>query len=206
MKIKSSIKRLIKGSCLTAGLSMVVGAQLHAFSVQDREYDWYQDRGGDCWFFGKTASDPLCRSTTDTSTPKVVTSTRDAAATVPAPISLDSGGLFELNSAELRPSSKAKVVEIAKKIKNEKPNARELSVTGYADPTGPSSLNQELSELRAQSVKNVLVEEGVRSSSIKTDGRGSQNAVVPLNKCEGKTGSALSGCLAPNRRIEVDVL
>lgn len=209
MKSKRNLKLLswntVLNACLIAGGSMAVASQVYAFSTADRVYDWRMDQGGDCWFFGKTENDPLCRAKKDNSSAKVVTSTRDAASVVPAPLALDTGGLFEIGSSELKAGSKNKVIDLAKKIKNEKPNARELSVAGYADPSGPMALNQQLSELRAASVKEVFVEEGVRSASIRTEGRGAQDAVVTLDDCQGKTGASLSSCLAPNRRIEVNV-
>jgi outer membrane protein OmpA-like peptidoglycan-associated protein len=201
MYTKANSSFLLK-TCLVAGASLMSSSLLYAYETPGRithPMKMSQDRGGACWFFGKSVSDPLC--------PAEAPAKPVAAATIQAsPMSLDTGGLFEIGSHDLRAESKEKVVELAQKIKSEKPNARELSITGYADPSGPSSLNQQLSELRAERVKDVLIQEGVRSTSIRSTGRGAANAVVTLDDCDGKTGADLSSCLAPNRRIEVNVL
>lgn len=53
--------------------------------------------------------------------------------------------------------------------------AATVTVEGYADRRGSSARNRQLSEARAEAVKNSLVAEGVEASRIKTLGHGAAN-------------------------------
>lgn len=192
-----------KNSKLLLIATIGVSANLYALNIDTMNMS--PSSGGDCWFFGKTSEDPLCKDKTK-ATKTVAVQEQRQPSSMRSSLELDTGALFDIGSHDLKPAAKEKVINLADKIKTEKPNANEVAITGYADPTGTSGLNQELSELRARKVKDVLVEEGVKSSSIKTNGRGETNTVVGLDECQGKSGKALASCLAPNRRVEVNVL
>lgn len=64
-------------------------------------------------------------------------------------------------------------------------NAKHINVIGYADRSGPASLNQSLSERRAAAVAGTLVRAGIAVNAIKVDARG-----------EGGSG-------ADGRRVEI---
>lgn len=198
MKKFSRITMLVMG-----GLVMAPGlwAQQDKFSPssdESQDFSGVRPQVSDCWFFGRAVDDPMCKAE-----PTKVT---QAPAQVAPPIALDSGALFDLNSHELKPNSARKVKDMASKIKTDKPEVKSIEVTGYADPTGSVAFNEELSALRAETVKKVLVEEGIKSSAIRTSGAGASDAVVPLSECDNLKGESLAGCLAPNRRIEVNAL
>ena len=57
-----------------------------------------------------------------------------------------------------------------------------------------------LSEKRAKTVLDYLVQAGVPAGKIISSGRGSAQPVVD---CKDAVRSALVACLAPNRRVEI---
>lgn len=79
-----------------------------------------------------------------------------------------------------------------------------ITVTGHADRIGTTERNLALSERRAETVKNYLVNKGVNAQWIQAIGKGESE---PLVQCKGdKATSKLIACLAANRRVEVVVL
>jgi OOP family OmpA-OmpF porin len=76
--------------------------------------------------------------------------------------------------------------------------------TGYTDKIGSDKYNDRLSLRRAQAVKAYLVSQGIEANRIYTEGKGKRNPVV--TSCTQKNHKALIACLAPNRRVEVEVV
>ena len=77
-------------------------------------------------------------------------------------------------------------------------------VTGHTDPIGSQAYNQKLSERRADAVRDYLVSKGVPKDKIETLGMG-KTQPVPGVVCNMKAMKELIACLAPNRRVEVEV-
>jgi OOP family OmpA-OmpF porin len=77
-------------------------------------------------------------------------------------------------------------------------------VTGHTDRIGSQAYNQKLSERRADTVRNYLVSKGVPKDKIETLGMG-KTQPLPNVVCNQKERKALIACLAPNRRVEVEV-
>jgi len=77
-------------------------------------------------------------------------------------------------------------------------------VTGHTDRIGSQAYNQKLSERRADAVRNYLVSKGVPRDKIETLGMG-KTQPVPGVVCNMKAMKELIACLAPNRRVEVEV-
>ena len=102
-----------------------------------------------------------------------------------------SGILFDVNKATLKPESMG-VINRVVKMMTEHPDLR-LSVEGHTDSDGDKARNQELSEERAASVKEALVDRGIESSRLKTKGFGESKPVDSNSTPEGK---------ANNRRVE----
>jgi outer membrane protein OmpA-like peptidoglycan-associated protein len=71
-----------------------------------------------------------------------------------------------------------------------------IQIQGFADSTGTESLNQKLSEQRAESVARYLSSEGIDPSRIQTQGFASEFAARPNVTAEGRQR---------NRRVEVTV-
>jgi OOP family OmpA-OmpF porin len=125
----------------------------------------------------------------------------------PAVITVASTGLFEFNRATLTPEARAKLdQEVVGRAKDFGSIAL-VHVDGHADRLGSARYNQALSEKRADAVQAYLVSRGFDASKIETLGSGKTNQV---KSCPDKNGGkaqrkALIECLAPNRRVVVEM-
>ena len=79
---------------------------------------------------------------------------------------------------------------------------RSVSLVGYTDRIGSRAGNDDLSLKRANAVRDYLVSHGVDASLISTEGRGDAD---PVALCRQLAGERLRDCLAPNRRVEVNI-
>ncbi|MFN2646530.1 MAG: OmpA family protein, partial [Burkholderiales bacterium] len=80
---------------------------------------------------------------------------------------------------------------------------RYINVNGHADRLGSVQYNQRLSEKRADAVRTYLVSKGVDAAKVETFGFGK---TTPVKSCpDQKERSRLIECLAPNRRVEVEI-
>ena len=103
---------------------------------------------------------------------------------------------FEFDSARLTPADKMQLDKVSTRLKSEAPSAR-LSVTGHTDSVGRDGYNQILSERRAQSVVNYLVETGVpQASFVAVKGAGES---MPVGDNKTEDGRAM------NRRVEIQI-
>ena len=117
-------------------------------------------------------------------------------------ITLDSKVLFDFDKADLKPEGKAAIdSQIVGKIAQVQ-KLEVVLVTGHTDRLGSEAYNQKLSERRANAVRDYLVSKGVDKAKIETIGMGEKQPVV---QCDQKDRKALIECLAPNRRVEVQV-
>jgi OOP family OmpA-OmpF porin len=121
----------------------------------------------------------------------------------PAVITVTSTGLFEFNKATLTPEARAKLdKEVVSRAKDFASVAL-VHVDGHADRLGSSQYNQKLSEKRADAVQAYLVSRGFDASKVETLGSGKTN---PVKSCpDQKERKALIECLAPNRRVVVEM-
>ena len=103
---------------------------------------------------------------------------------------------FQFDKATLTASDKEVLDKIATRLKAEAPTAQ-LTVTGYTDSVGSDAYNQKLSDKRAHSVVEYLIEEGVpRSSFVSVTGAGESNPVADNSTADGR---------AQNRRTEIHI-
>ena len=120
----------------------------------------------------------------------------------PKPINISSTELFDFDKAALRPDAREKLdSEVIAKLKDLK-SIRYIIVNGHADRLGSPQYNQQLSEKRAEAVRAYLVSKGVDASGIETLGFGK---TLPVKSCPDQERKALIECLAPNRRVVVEV-
>ena len=126
----------------------------------------------------------------------------------PAPavqkITLASKALFDFDKAVVKPEGKAAIdSEIISKL-SQVQKLELVLVTGHTDRIGSQQYNQKLSERRADAVRDYLVSKGVPRDKIETLGMG-KTQPVPGVVCNMTNFKALIACLAPNRRVEVEV-
>lgn len=90
---------------------------------------------------------------------------------------------FDFNSAKPTNASLSGVDFLVKYLKNNP--SKTADVLGYADEVGNSSYNQQLSQKRAEAVKNVLVNAGIDASRLTVKGNG-EDASVNKNSQEAR--------------------
>jgi len=94
----------------------------------------------------------------------------------------------------VKPDAADRIGELAAIIK--KYPEDKITVVGHTDNTGPNSLNQDLSEDRAQAVRVLMLEKGVPEDSIAIVGLGESQPVADNDSRDGR---------ALNRRVEMRI-
>ncbi len=101
---------------------------------------------------------------------------------------------FKIDSHELEPTSFIELNEIASTIKK---GGHKVEISGHTDNTGSKSHNQALSQNRAQSVVNYLVQQGVYPDKLIAIGYGDTIPIADNSNEEGR---------AKNRRTEFKII
>ncbi len=89
---------------------------------------------------------------------------------------------FSTGSSEIAPHYQEQVAALAQMLNNS-PTLK-IDLSGYTDLTGEASLNQALSQARVESVKKLLVAQGVKDAQIATFAFGEEAPVVANNERE----------------------
>lgn len=108
-------------------------------------------------------------------------------------MTLSGSVLFKHNSAQLLPIARERLREVATVLK-EYESGNQIVIEGHTDSKGSDDYNRDLSEKRAQSVRDYLVSEGVSQSVVSAIGRGEDEPLASNDTAEGR---------ANNRRVEI---
>ena len=100
--------------------------------------------------------------------------------------------LFDTGRAELKSGAGRKLDQLAQFLV-EHPDRR-VQIDGFTDSVGTDSYNEELSQRRANTVREALISRGIESSRIGTEGYGKSYPVASNNDSGGRQ---------LNRRVEV---
>ena len=100
--------------------------------------------------------------------------------------------LFEFNRAEVKPSARARMAQLADFLKQYP--ERRVSIEGHTDSVGGAAYNAELSQRRADAIKGQLIGLGIAPDRIATMGYGKD---YPVAANDTDTNRAI------NRRVEV---
>jgi len=103
--------------------------------------------------------------------------------------------LFDINKATLKPQAFNALSKVAQ-ILNDHPQL-DIEVSGHTDITGREEFNQSLSELRAKSVADYLIERGIDPMRISYIGHSSRKPIASNATPEGR---------ALNRRVEIKII
>jgi chemotaxis protein MotB len=103
----------------------------------------------------------------------------------------------------MKPQGQKIIADFAKKLAPTQQNR--LMVSGYTDnaPIGPAlaregvTSNQELSQKRADAVKQYLISQGVKADLVAAQGLGDASPVAPNDTAQGR---------AQNRRVELSLV
>ena len=127
-------------------------------------------------------------------------------APAPAPtsqkVTYQAEALFDFDKAVLKAEGKAKIDELVEKLKDT--NLEVIVATGYTDRIGSEKYNTRLSVRRAEAVKAYLVSKGLEASRVYAEGKGARDPVV--TDCKTKHRKSLIECLAPNRRVQIEIV
>ena len=129
-----------------------------------------------------------------------------AAPVAPRKFTLGADGLFRFDGGhapDLLPEGRRKIERLAADIRQHGVKAS-ITVIGHTDRLGSEAYNNTLSLERANTVRELLVQQGIAASAIRAVGAGEQQPVV---QCQGNTATPqLVSCLQPNRRVEIEVV
>jgi outer membrane protein OmpA-like peptidoglycan-associated protein len=110
-------------------------------------------------------------------------------------ITLSGGVLFASGKSALLPTAQTKLNQVAEALTKSQPDSK-IVVEGYTDSSGPSSLNDRLSQERAEAVRSYLVSRGIASDRLTAQGYGPAKPIAENATPEGR---------ANNRRVEIVV-
>lgn len=110
-------------------------------------------------------------------------------------ITLSGSVLFTSAKWDLSPGAQLKLNEVADALIKQDPVSK-MVVEGHTDSQGGADYNQNLSQHRAQAVRDYLVTRGIASDRISAQGFGSTRSVADNTSTEGR---------ANNRRVEIVV-
>jgi outer membrane protein OmpA-like peptidoglycan-associated protein len=110
-------------------------------------------------------------------------------------ITLNGSVLFASAKSELLPAAQIKLNDVANALIKEDPLSK-IVVEGHTDSQGAAAYNQDLSQRRAQSVRDYLVSRGIAADRVTSQGFGPSRSIAENNSAEGR---------ANNRRVEIVV-
>ena len=174
-----------------------------------------KDSSGDCWRTGywtpamatyECDPDLLPKPQKQVEAPAPTPAPAPAPAPVvePEKVSLRADELFDFDKAVLKPGGKQALDDLVSQLQGVKYDT--IVAIGYTDRIGSDAYNKKLSVRRADAVKSYLVKQkGIDADRVFVDGKGEANPVTG-DTCKGnKKTKALVACLAPDRRVEVEV-
>ncbi len=214
-----TIKNLIMSSAVVLTSPMVLGVAYahnpvlnnHAYVV-DSSGQFVRDSQGQCVRTGSWTPEhvvPECGGVAAVEEQKAM---EPAPATGPrepamAATILETDALFDFDKSTLKPEGKAKINDLIAKMKDH-PEIESILATGHADRIGSDRYNMALSDRRLKAVKAYMVSKGVDAGRIETVAKGESEPVVSCSDVKGaenRHNKALIKCLAPNRRVVVQV-
>ena len=102
---------------------------------------------------------------------------------------------FDLDKASLRDASKTELERLIKML--EQHSNIKIEISGHTDSQGSDSYNEDLSQRRAQSVVDYLMEHGISKSRLEAEGYGEKKPIATNETEEGRQ---------KNRRTEFKVI
>jgi len=110
-------------------------------------------------------------------------------------VGMTSETAFEVDSAQIKPGFYSTLDKIASVVN--KYGQTQLVISGHTDNTGSAAYNQELSERRADSVRNYLLDANVYPPRMSTIGYGESRPIATNSTPEGRR---------LNRRVDINII
>ncbi|MDO8412965.1 MAG: OmpA family protein [Gallionellaceae bacterium] len=114
--------------------------------------------------------------------------------------------LFGFDKSTVNPAGKQAIDKFIADLAGA--NFEVVTVIGHTDRIGSHAYNMKLSTQRAEAVKAYMVESsGIPANKIEAKGVNGTDPVTKPSECKGKKATKkLIACLAPDRRVEVEVV
>ncbi len=128
----------------------------------------------------------------------------------PQAVALSAHVLFDFDQYtpdHIRSNTRDALDALVARVKLEGIRIESVSITGYADRlngTGNRDYNQQLSQKRVNTVRDLLVAQGLTASSMTVDAKGDSEQLLAC-QAQFKTPGDLKECLLPNRRVQVEL-
>jgi len=103
--------------------------------------------------------------------------------------------LFESGETSLQPEARDQLADVVELVQGE-PD-KQIRIEGHTDSTGSSSANMRISRLRAEAVRDALVEQGIDPNRIQAVGMGEDFPIASNENADGRR---------KNRRVDVILL
>jgi OOP family OmpA-OmpF porin len=125
-------------------------------------------------------------------------------------VTLSAKVLFNFDKATLRADAKNELDPLVARLKDDA-NLKSVEIDGYTDFMGTEKYNLNLSQKRADAVRDYFTAAGISNDKIVTMGKGNADAKF-TDECKSKfkykrhaANTALKACLEPDRRVELNI-
>jgi outer membrane protein OmpA-like peptidoglycan-associated protein len=108
-------------------------------------------------------------------------------------VTLSGAVLFKTGQSDLLPLAKTSLDRVAIALK-ELDESQMIVIKGHTDSRGAEVMNRNLSQARADSVRNYLISQGVSGKRLEATGKGESEPIADNGNAEGR---------ANNRRVEI---
>ncbi len=127
-----------------------------------------------------------------------------APAPEPVNVTLQSDLLFDFDESTIRPAGRQELDALLRQLREIDYDA--AIVVGHTDRIGSREYNLGLSQRRAESVRDYLVQGGIPASTITARGVANDESVLSSSDCRGLGSNAATiECLQPDRRVVVEI-
>lgn len=121
----------------------------------------------------------------------------------PQKVSFSADALFAFDKSTLKPEGMVALDGFANDLNGVSYDA--IHVVGHTDRIGSTKYNQNLSEKRANAVRDYLASKDIAANRITVEGKGELQPTTQPGDCTGPKSKKLIACLQPDRRVDVEV-
>ena len=110
-------------------------------------------------------------------------------------VKFDSGILFDVNKADLKAAAQSNLHNLSASLQKNPQTI--ITIIGHTDNTGSADLNMDLSIRRAETVRSLIVADGIAGARLTTVGKGMTEPIADNATVAGRT---------QNRRVEITIV
>ena len=218
------LKRTLSGLAVAAALGLTVSAHAatDAYATNSTNVSADNPEGvvkngiGECWQTGTWSAAKIVKGCPGYQAPMAAAEPAPAPA-APAPaapaapvvktkkFTLRTDVLFDFNKSTLKPQGKDALDKLHDEFSGMDPKDGSAVVVGFTDRLGSEKYNFELGYRRAKAVVDYLISKGAPADKISAESRGESDPVTGDTCNKIKARKKLIECLAPDRRVEIEI-